>query len=156
MNFAALILVFLTGCTIESGGTSAQAPTISMTATVFGTGTLSISGTVDLPPLATDQRAIRLEIQGTGATVGVQQIGGVVTTSAKEIMYSISNLPSGDYKIEMDVDETNDGNFGSSGDLEGWYDGTVISPVQSFAAAATVILSSVSRSNLNFGISDLP
>jgi hypothetical protein len=149
--------LILSSCFEGGSGESAFAPSIEMAASVFGSGTLSIKGTVELPPTSSSQRFVQLYIYRSAGTGGGSQIqGSVQTTAAHEVNYTITGLPSGDYQIFLAVDETGNGIFSESGDYEGWYDGTLVSPKQNQASAATIVLSSVSRTGIDFAVGALP
>lgn len=138
------------------GGNSAFPPAITMAATVFGAGTLSISGTVTLPPFSSAGRFVQLYVERSAGTGGGTQVqGSVQTTSSHEVAYEITGLPSGDYKVRLAVDETGNGVFAEAGDYDGWYDGTLTSPKQSVGAATTISLVSVSRTGMSFGVGEL-
>ncbi|HEX4925218.1 MAG TPA: hypothetical protein VFV50_14085 [Bdellovibrionales bacterium] len=147
----------LVSCDVfPGGGSSAFPPTITMAATVFGTGSLSVSGTVTLPPFSSSGKFVQLYVERSAGTGGGTQIqGSVQTTSSHEVDYEITGLPSGDYKIRLAVDESGNGVFSETGDYEGWYDGTLTSPKQSAGSAATIVLVSVSRTGMNFGVGEL-
>jgi hypothetical protein len=155
--FAALNLILISCGGDPTGGSVGIAPVVSLRATAFGSGTLTIEGSVDLPTVSSEGSSIRLYISrsaGTGG--GSQEKIGSVTTTAHEVRYSVSGLPSGDYKIQLQVDESGNGIFSESGDYEGWYNGSTTTPIQNSATAATIVLASVSRSNMNFGIGAIP
>lgn len=155
--FAVLMSSFLVSCGVGGEGSSSISPLVSLRATAFGSGTLSIEGTVALPDTSVEGSSVKLYLtRSTGTGGGNQEKTGVVTTTAHEVRYSISGLPSGDYKLRIQVDETGNGIFSERGDLEGWYSGTTSTPVQNETTGATIVLVSVSRFNMNFGIGLIP
>ncbi|MEQ1876933.1 MAG: hypothetical protein ABL958_09830 [Bdellovibrionia bacterium] len=145
----------LLSCGGEGNGVNNLPPLVSLRATAFGSGTLSIEGTVDLPDASAEGANIRLFIKRTNGSAD-QEKTGTVTTLSHEVRYSISGLPAGDYQIELQVDQTGNSLYSESGDIEGWYNGSLNSPIQNSTVATTIVLASVSRTNINFGAGLIP
>ena len=158
-----LSLFFLFGCSTDDGSSltggdivpDVDAPTVSIDS-YFGGGDLSISGTVQLPDSASAARSIMFGINKTSfdpypfSEFDATQ----VTTTSKYVNYVVNGLSTGDYTLRMQVDQSGDLEYGTTGDFDGYYNGTVSAPIQSSGSATTITLSE-SMSNVDFGIGTL-
>lgn len=142
-----------------SGGIDAGAPPAG--ARVFDAsdifeGSLWLAGTITLPEAASGH-GIQINVAGSpDEGFPGNQLGPLGTTDGATLEYAVTGLAPGTYSVQLRVDATGDGMLGSSGDWEGWYDGTVAAPITDRASAAEVEVRTGPVTGIDFGIGVVP
>ena len=77
------------------------------------------------------------------------------TNSSGEFEYRIVNAADGDYQVSARVDINDSGQF-DTGDLDGYFDGTVDQPIQDDDLATEITLRGMPVQDVDFGIAPAP
>ncbi len=155
MNRLAIVAVVLSlwGC---GEGEESGVPVIKVRSRPFE-GPHTVKGTISLPADAASGRFTQFEFVRVNAGIngGNSVQAGPSTTDAKTLIYEIEGLEDGEYKFRFFADQSGDSRVGP-GDLEGWYGGTVQSPLQSLEAAQVLKLEGRSHEGIDFGVALKP
>ena len=118
-------------------------------------GDYTISGTVSLSENTSSGHAIQFLVRRVDAPqyIVIEPLGS--TNDAGTFNFRIVNASDGGYKIAARVD-ANDSGVLDTGDLDGYYDGTVSSPTQDDDAARTITIAGASVQDINFGLGERP
>ena len=126
-----------------------------MTPIALGVG---IKGTITLPSNVAPGSPTQLSLEKAGPDPGgTQYIGSYVTEASKlTITYHVKLVQDGNYYLSFGVDQSGNGSFGDSGDLDGFYDGTTAAPIMTKANAPVVAVRGSCQSDRDFGVGPLP
>jgi len=125
---------------------------------LFGSGGLSLSGTVTLSNSVAAGAGAQIGII-SGSTVpgspwfGNELIGGRLQGAGATLRFRITNLDAGEYRVFARVDASGNGSF-EEGDLGGYYAGSAENAVQDPAAATAVQLQA--DQEIAFGAATVP
>jgi hypothetical protein len=119
---------------------------------------VGIMGTIALPSGVSPGRATQLSLEKAGPDPGgTQLIGSYVTEPGKLVIsFHVKLVQDGNYYLSFGVDESNNGAFGDSGDLNGFFDGTVAAPIMSKADAPVIAVRGACQAGRDFGIGPVP
>jgi hypothetical protein len=139
--------------TTSSGGTSG----VSLDASKIFKGTLTLSGTITLPPGTGAGKSIQLTASGGGADITQKgsQVGPAGTTAGDAVPYTVTGLAPGKYSIRARVDVDGNGSL-QSGDLDGYTGGTVDAPVVEFSKAKEIDVGPSGATGVDFGVGKAP
>ncbi len=148
---AVAVVLSLWGC-----GDSDGVPTIKVRAGPFA-GPYTVKGTISLPADAASGRFTQFEFVKVNAGIngGNSVQAGPDTTESKTLLFEIEGLEDGEYKFRFFADQSGNSMVGP-GDLEGWYGGTVQSPLQSRDAGLVLKLEGRSHEGIDFGVALAP
>jgi hypothetical protein len=145
MNVTFLFIVLLvSGIIISCGG--GKPLNIEMDSGQDGTN--SISGQITLPSeiKAGSTAGLGIFKRGGEGTPWSKMKGALKTTGSNEVNFTISNVPDGEYLIQFQVIT------GESEKYNGYFGGTVDSPVLDDMSATKVNIAGSSQADINFGI----
>jgi hypothetical protein len=117
-----------------------------------------ITGTIALPASVSAGHATELSIEKAGPDAGgTQLVDSYVTEAGKlTLSYRVNKVQDGNYYLRFTVDQSNNGALGDSGDLAGFYNGTVATPIMSKADAPLVTVVGSCQSGRDFGVGVVP
>jgi hypothetical protein len=118
----------------------------------FWDGPITACGTVTLPADAASSQLLQLLIYRVDGLGGNEFLGPGMTNTEKRVHFRI-DLEAGEYKIGMRIDDNGDQVIGT-GDLQGFYDGTLEAPLIGDAGAAVITLDGA-RTDLHFAVGRL-
>jgi hypothetical protein len=123
----------------------------------FWEGPLTVKGTISLPADAASGRFTQFEFMRVNAGLhsGNSVQSGPNTTDSKTVLFEIAGLEDGEYKFRFFADQSGDSRVGP-GDLEGWYGGTVASPIQDRDAGLVLKLEGRNHEGIDFGVALAP
>lgn len=149
---AGMVLV-LSGCQNAGAGSGASAQINFAVDSSFDSGTSAITGAVSFPSGTASGRALQITVQKTTSGDTYTVIDGTFTTNgASSMTYRVTNVSDGTYKIRVRVDTDGNNSLIDSGDLDGWYNGTVLSPITSSSSATEVTVSGGDATGRDFGV----
>jgi hypothetical protein len=111
-------------------------------------GDLVICGTIALPDDSQADRAIQLELYRVDDP-GNEFLYVGTTTAAHEVHYRL-HVEAGTYQVGARIDDDGDATIGT-GDLEGFFDGTLAAPIPTAVDAAELAVTA-SRNDVHFGL----
>lgn len=93
-----------------------------------------------------------VEVQGAAPYAVIESVGN--TDGADQFDFRIVGANDGTFQVRAAVDINDSGSL-DAGDLMGWYDGTVSSPIQVSGSAAVITVSGTSVDGADFGIASI-
>jgi hypothetical protein len=140
----------------SNGGSGGGAVTLDAS-TIFK-GTLTLSGTITLPPGSGAGKSIQLTASGGGADITQKgsQVGLAGTTPGDSVPYTITGLVAGKYSVRARVDMDGNGALADDVDLDGFTGGTVDAPVRDISKAQQVDVGPSGATGVNFGVGKAP
>ena len=149
---ALLVTPAVAGC--GGGGGGGGGPRV-FTMELIESGDHTISGWVTLPDETPSGHLIQLRADADSTTT-YSVIEGVGETDANgEFGFRLVEATDGSYRVRVAVD-INDSGMVDSGDLVGWYGGTVAAPIQDSGLASDIVIAGASVENADFGVGPLP
>lgn len=150
-----LLPLLLVGCGEGGKDDPTDAGPRTVTIQLTEGGALSISGQLSMPEATPAGHMIQFTLDRLTAPAYFSVEGAGSTNGDTVFDYRIVNATDGDYKIRFRVDLNDSGQF-DTGDLEGYYDGTVSAPIQDRSLAATLTLAGSAIEGADFGIGSSP
>jgi hypothetical protein len=140
-----------------SGATSTGNGSVSLDASKIFKGTLTLSGTITLPPGTGAGKSIQLTASGGGddITKNGSQVGSAGSSPGDSVPYTITGLSEGKYSVRARIDIDGNGVLGS-GDLDGFTGGTVDAPITDFAKAKEFDVGPSGATGVDFGVAKVP
>lgn len=118
----------------------------------FDNGSLTMSGTITLDESIPAGRMVAFGYEKVSPESGSEVSLNIVRTNSRHVLYfEITNLSAGTFYVYLMVDAGGDEAVGNTGDVIGYYGGTVASPATT-AGSATAIELTASRSDIDFGV----
>jgi hypothetical protein len=124
----------------------------------FGADASILQGTVELPMTLDAGTGIQVGIATSVPSspwTGNEVFGGSKKHSSTTFSFRIENVDAGNYVVFARADADDSGTFGS-GDLGGYYSGTVEAPILEPAGASLGAVSAGATGNLSFGLGPIP
>ena len=125
--------------------------TFAGTSVLFA-GEVILCGTASLPPEAQADRPAQLLLYRLDEPGNEFLLAGTLN-EVKRVHFAVA-LAAGSYRVGLRTDDTGDAQIGS-GDLQGFFDGTVAAPKIDEAEGATIELVEA-RDDVEFGLGRLP
>jgi hypothetical protein len=145
--------------TSSTGGTSGGGGDgVDLDASRVFKGTLTLSGTITLPPGSGSGKGIQLTASGGGADISQKGsfVGAAGSTPGESVPYVITGLVAGEYTVRARVDQNDDNVLVSPGDLDGHSGGTLDAPVLDVGKAKKVTVGASGATGVDFGLGRLP
>jgi hypothetical protein len=148
----AVVLLGLTACGGEEEEEETGVPLFKVDSALWE-GPHTVKGTVTLP--ADTQSGVFTQFEFVRVNAGLHSgnavQSGPLTTDAKQVRFEITNLEDGEYKFRLFVDQSGN-NRVDAGDYEGWYGGTLESPVLTMEGGKILKLEGRNHEGIDFGL----